>query len=386
MSMHARAITRRNRKGLLSLLTAILSLTWPCAGQQPVQPEPRPAAPATVEDVTPPSDAEAERLALEAEKAAAERAAEEEKTHPQERPREPGERQSGYLFRKKVDEVVLHATVMDSKGRFITKLERPAFTVYEDGVAQSITSFRNEDIPISVGLVIDNSASMRRKRPWVNQAALNFVKASNPDDEVFVVNFDYQANLDQDYTADLVKLKEALDQIQARATTALYDAIYAAAEHLHKGARRDKRVLLVVTDGDDNSSRLSLEETLRSLQEEFSDVAVYLVGILGDEEGKVARRAKRAMTNLARVSGGAAYFPARFEELDSITKEVAYDIRNQYAIGYKPLRPMTEGGFRSVRVEVRAGGQKLQARTRSGYYAGATRQASSGTKADTPKR
>ncbi|MBI2683615.1 MAG: VWA domain-containing protein [Acidobacteriales bacterium] len=386
MSTHARAITRHSSKSRLFLLTFLLLTCGAPWAQQPTAPEQKPTEPQKVEDLTPPSDAEMERKALEAEKSATEAAAEEEKKNPQLREREPGERQSGFLFRKKVDEVVLHATVMDAKGRFITKLGRPAFTVFEDNVAQPITSFRNEDIPVSVGLVIDNSASMRKKRPSVNQAALNFVRASNPDDEVFVVNFDFEANLDQDYTADLVKLKDALDQIQARSTTALYDAVYAAAGHLHKGARRDKKVLLVVTDGEDNASQLTLEETLRFLQEDFSDVTVYMIGLLEDEDRKVARKAKRAMNNLAQTSGGMAYFPEKFEEVDAVTKDVAYDIRNQYAIGYKPLRPLTEAGFRSVRVEVKAGGQKVAARTRSGYYAGPQKQATAKPEPVKPKK
>ena len=148
-----------------------------------------------------------------------------------------------------MDEVLLHAIVIDDKQRMITTLDRNAFTVFEDGKPQKVTSFRHEDIPVAMGIVIDNSGSMREKRVKVNQAALNLVRASNPQDEVFVVNFSDEYYLDQPFTSDIKKLREALDKIDARGGTALYDAVVASAEELKKNARLDRKVLLVVTDG-----------------------------------------------------------------------------------------------------------------------------------------
>jgi Ca-activated chloride channel homolog len=321
-----------------------------------------------VQDLSPPSDAELEKAALEAEKANAEASAAKGK------PVNPN-REEGYLFKQQVEEVVLYATVVDPKAnRLVTGLDRNSFIVFEDGQPQKITSFRKEDIPVSVGIVIDNSGTMRDKRPAVNQAALNFVRASNRGDEVFLVNFDSEYYLDQDFTADVDKLKEALENLQSRGGTALYDAVIASADHLSKGAKLDKKVLLVVTDGEDTASIKSLEEAVAAVQKEGGPT-IYAIGILDNEEsGRQRKRAKRALERLAIETGGVAYFPSDLTEVDEITKAVAHDIRNQYAIGYKPARPQSEGGFRSVRVEARAGKNRLQVRTKSGYFAGAPNQ------------
>ena len=286
----------------------------------------------------------------------------------------PDETDNGvFIFKKKVEEVVLHATVVDQKQRMITDLDRNAFTVYEDGRPQLLTSFRHEDIPVALGIIIDNSGSMRDKRSAVNQAAINLVRASNPQDEVFLVNFNDESYLDQDFTSDITKLKAGLEHIESRGGTALYDAVVAASDHLEKGAKLDKRVLLIVTDGEDNASRESLEQTIRRLQDEHGP-AVYTIGILGDD--REARRAKRALTALAYQTGGVAFFPKDIKEVDNISREVAHDIRNQYTLGYKPSTPQSAGGYRSVRVEAHAGSYgKLQVRTRSGYYAGQERSA-----------
>ena len=273
----------------------------------------------------------------------------------------------GYLFKKQVEEVQLHATVVDQKQRLVTNLDRTAFTVYEDGRPQVLTSFRRDDVPVALGIVIDNSGSMREKRAAVNQAALNLVRASNPRDEVFIVNFNDDAWLDQDFTSDIAKLREGLEHIESRGGTALYDAVVAAADHLEKGGKLEKKVILVVTDGEDNASRESLEQAIRKLQDE-NGPSVYSIGILGDD--REAHRAKRALTALALQTGGVAFFPKDISEVDSISRAVAHDLRNQYTLGYRPSNPQSNGGYRSVHVEAHAGGYgKLQVRTRSGYYA-----------------
>jgi Ca-activated chloride channel homolog len=277
-----------------------------------------------------------------------------------------------FVFRKEVDEVTLHATVVDDKNHIVTNLDRGDFTVYEDGQPQKVTSFRHEDIPVAVGIVIDNSGSMRDKRSAVNAAAINFVKSSNPQDKVFVVNFNEDYFLDQDYTASIPKLKDALERIEARGGTALYDAVVASSDHLKKSGLLEKKVLLVVTDGDDNASRESLEQAIRRLQEE-NGPTVYTIGLLAEERSK---RAKRALREMAEETGGMAFFPQGLAEVDAITQQIAHDIRNQYTIGYRPSKPQSEGGFRTVKVEANAKGYKrLQVRTRSGYYAGQQRTA-----------
>jgi Ca-activated chloride channel homolog len=277
--------------------------------------------------------------------------------------------QGVFVFKKDVDEVMLHASVIDDKQHIITTLDRGAFTVFEDGKPQNIISFHQVDIPVSMGIIIDNSGSMREKRAKVNQAALNLVRSSNPKDEVFVVNFNDEYYLDQDFTNDLLKLKEALDKINASGGTALYDAIVASAEHLKRFARLEKKVLFVVTDGEDNASNETLEQAVKRLQEE-NGPSVYAIGILGDEEHP--KRARKALDIIAQHTGGIAFFPKTLDEVDAISKTVAHDIRNQYAIGYKPTNPRGNGGFRQIRVEAKAKGHgKLMVRTKSGYYAGA---------------
>jgi Ca-activated chloride channel homolog len=280
-----------------------------------------------------------------------------------------------FVFRKQVEEVQLHATVLDDKHRMVTDLAKQDFAVYENGQPQQITSFDRRDIPVSLGIVIDNSGSMRDKRPAVNQAALNLVKASNPKDEVFIVNFNDEYYLDQDFTANLTQMKEGLEKIDSRGGTALYDAVVASADHLDKNAKLDKKVLLVVTDGEDNASRESLEQAIRKLQKE-NGPTVYTIGILGEERQK---RARRALAALAENTGGISYFPKDLSEVDSISREVAHDIRNQYIIGYKPASGKQDTGYRTVRVEAKAPGHgKMSVRTRTGYYSGQERASAAG--------
>src|ERR1039458_7459641 len=286
-----------------------------------------------------------------------------------------------FVIRKDMDEVLLPAAVVNRKRHIVTDLDRNAFTVFEDGKAQNIISFRHEDIPVAMGVVIDNSGSMKEKRAKVNQAALNLVRSSNPQDEVFVVNFNDEYYLDQDFTNDLLKLKEALEKIDARGGTALYEAVVASAENF-KFAKLERKVLFVVTDGEDNASRETLEQAVKQLQGE-NGPSVYAIGILGDEEHP--KRAKRALEIIAQRTGGLAFFPKTLDEVNEISRQVAHDIRNQYTIGYKPTNPRGSGGFRQIRVEAKVKGHgKMVVRTKSGYYAG-TQAAAAGTK-QAPRR
>lgn len=265
---------------------------------------------------------------------------------------------------------MLHATVVDEKQRLITNLDKSAFSVFENGQPQPITSFRHEDVPVAMGIVIDNSGSMREKREKVNKAAINLVRSSNPQDQVFVVNFNDEYYLDQDFTGDLNKLKEALEKVETRGGTALYDAVVASADHMKKNARLQKKVLFVVTDGEDNASRESLEQAVRRVSEE-NGPTVYAIGLLGEEK---QRRARRALQTLAEKTGGLAFLPRTVDEVDEISRAVAHDIRNQYTIGYKPTTPRSAGGYRTIHVDAKARGyNKLTVRTRSGYYAGQER-------------
>jgi VWFA-related protein len=295
------------------------------------------------------------------------------------------EQQQGFVFHKQVEEVVLHATVVDDKQRLVTNLEKQSFTVLEDGRPQNIISFRREDIPVAMAIVIDNSGSMREKRDKVNKAAINLVKSSNPQDEVFIVNFNDEYYLDQDFTNDLNKMREALEKVDTRGGTALYDAVVASADHLKKNAKLEKRVLFVVTDGEDNESQETLEQAIRRLQEE-NGPTVYAIGLLGEEK---QRRARKALQFIAEKTGGIAFFPKSLEEVDAISRTVAHDIRNQYTLGYKPTNPKSTGGYRTIKVDAKAKGYgKLTVRTKSGYYAGQDRAAAGaglGATSSTPK-
>ena len=274
-----------------------------------------------------------------------------------------------FVFRKQVEEVVLHATVIDDKQRIVTTLDKGDFNVYEDGHLQTITSFRHEDIPVAMGIVVDNSGSMREKRPKVNAAALNLVRSSNPNDEVFIVNFNDEYYLDQDFTSNIKKLQEGLEKIETRGGTALYDAVVASADHLKKDAKLEKKVIFVVTDGDDNESAETLEQAVRRLQADGGPT-VYAIGILEKEEHP--KHAKRALQIMSERTGGIAFFPQTLDEVAAISRAVAHDIRTQYTIGYKPTTPKNQGGYRQVRVDARSRSYgKLTVRTKSGYYAGA---------------
>lgn len=287
----------------------------------------------------------------------------------------------GFTFRRDVDEVVLNATVVDGDNHLVNDLTQDDFHVFEDGVPQTIAAFQHQDIPVSMGILVDNSGSMRDKRAAVNTAALDLVKASNPQDEAFIVNFSDEAFIDQDFTSDINKLRDGLAHIDSKGGTALYDAVIASADQLAKNAKRPKQVLVIVTDGEDNASSLNLEQTIRRVQD-LEGPVVYSIGLLfGDEGGgREARRAKRALQTLSNETGGIAYFPHSLSEVDQICAEVAHDIRNQYTIGYHSTKPASQGGYRMINVQASAPKHgKLIVRTKRGYYPKADK---TGTAAD----
>jgi len=286
---------------------------------------------------------------------------------PRDNSQAPAADDSTFVFRAEVQNVILHATVVDDKKHLVMNLEKDAFKVLENNQPQAILAFAHEDVPVAMGIVIDNSGSMREKRDKVNKAALNLVRSSNSQDQVFVVNFNDEYYLDQPFTSNINLLKEALEKVEARGGTALYDAVVASAEYMKRNARLQKKVLFVVTDGEDNASRETLEQALHRLQEE-NGPTVYAIGLLGEEK---ARRARRALETIAQGTGGIAFLPRTLDEVDEISRTVAHDIRSQYMIGYKPSAPKTAGGYRTIHVEARAKGYgKLSVRTRTGYYPG----------------
>lgn len=277
-----------------------------------------------------------------------------------------GQSEEDAVFRAEARLVVLHATVVDKSERLVTNLPRAAFHVYEDKVEQQIKLFRREDVPVSMGLIIDNSGSMKAKRQKVEAAAIALVKASHPQDEVFIVNFNDEPFHDVPFTNDLKKMQEGLARIDSRGGTAMRDAILGSIAYAKSKGKRDKRVLVVVTDGNDNMSETTLERVIQEAQQR--EVLVYTIGLLSEETRKDANEAKKALDAIAGATGGQAHYPKLLDEVGTVALQVAHDIRSQYIIAYTPSNQKLDGTFRQIRVTARAPGRPA-VRTRTGYWA-----------------
>jgi len=276
-----------------------------------------------------------------------------------------------FIFRQSADEVVLNATVVDQGLHLVDNLDKSAFQVFEDGAPQTILGFKHEDIPVSLGILIDSSGSMYNKVAAVRTAALDLIKASNASDETFIVNFSDEAFIDQDLTSDVSKLRDALNRFNPAGGTAIYDAVTESADYLSQNAKKPKQVLLLITDGDDRDSTSNLESTIRRVQD-LDGPVVYCIGLLfgsDDMDSSSKRHSRKVLQTLADQTGGIAFFPKTVDEVDSITNDVAQDIRSQYTISYHSSRPYTQAGYRQIAVTAKAKGfGRLNVRTRSGYF------------------
>jgi len=262
--------------------------------------------------------------------------------------------------------VVLHVTVTGRDGGFVQNLAEPDFQVYEDGVPQRIRLFKDEDIPVTVGLVIDHSTTMAPKLAEVSAAARTFVRAGNPVDEMFVVNFNEKVTLGLPsairFTNDTAALGNAITAARTGGMTALYDAIFRAIEELKAGSR-ERKVLVVVGDGEDNASARSMDQVMKLAAQ--SSAVIYTVGLF--DEGNPDRN-PGVLKRLAQATGGEAFLPASADEVVAICERIARDIRHQYTIGYVPARPADDGGYRAIQVRARARDRgRLSVRTRAGY-------------------
>jgi Ca-activated chloride channel homolog len=281
----------------------------------------------------------------------------------------PQSHQGGdYTIGVNVDMVVLPATAQDHKGTLVSGLSKSDFQVYEDGVLQSIKYFSHDDIPVTVGLVIDNSGSMKPKRLEVNAAALAFARFSNPQDQMFVVNFNEKVSFglpDQiPFTDKATQLEAALSGIAAKGQTALYDALAAALEQLKKGDR-DKKVLIVISDGGDNASKHTLTQILSMVG--HPGVTLYTIGIFDEEDED---RNPQVLKQLAKNTGGESFLPASLQDVGPICERIAHDIRNQYTIAYVPTNRKRDGTYRVIQVKANSPSRgHLSVRTRTGYYA-----------------
>ena len=265
-----------------------------------------------------------------------------------------------------VNLVVLPSTVQDRHGQRITDLQEANFAVYEDRVPQRIRLFRHEDIPVAVGLVVDHSGSMEPKLAEVTAGAKAFVRSSNTNDQMFVVNFNENASFGLPdaigFTTNAEELERAIWRTRAVGETALYDAIVKALVRLQTGGL-DKKVLVVISDGADNASAHSLAEVLQMA--EGCGAIIYTVGLFAPDDHDVN---PKVLHRLAQATGGEAFFPRDLSDVVTICERIAQDIRSQYTIGYVSSNVKQDGVFRTVRVAAQARDRgKLSVRTRSGY-------------------
>lgn len=274
--------------------------------------------------------------------------------------------QDGAVFRSDSRLVVLHATVLDKAGHLVTDLPQSSFRIYENGVEQELKIFRREDAPVSIGLIIDDSGSMFNKRQKVAAAAMALVEASRPDDEVFVIHFNERTYLDTDFTHDHQRLEHGLKTFNSHGTTAMRDAVRLGIEHLENKASEDKKVLIVITDGEDNQSLASRDYVVKSAQQ--SGVLIYAVGILNEVSDDETRRARRELDALTQATGGQSYYLTDVSEATSTAEAIARVIRNQYTLAYSPSNQELDGTFRKIEV-VAMDRPQMDVITRSGYWA-----------------
>ena len=267
-------------------------------------------------------------------------------------------------FRAETRLIVLHATVRNARGELVTNLERGAFTIYENNKRQTLTLFRRDDIPVSLGLLIDNSGSMRALRSKVEAAALALARASNPRDEIFVVNFNDKARVDVPFTSDVKVLEAGIGRVDSIGGTAMRDAVDMAQTYLGEHGTRDRKVLLVITDGIDNASVITRDRIEKQADER--DAVIFAVGLFGTADR--VKQGRHELDQLTERTGGMAYYPAGVDEIGVVALEIARQIRNQYTLAYAPLDQALDGTYRAIRVAV-AGPDRLSVRTRAGYRA-----------------
>jgi len=278
--------------------------------------------------------------------------------------------QARAAFASSSELAVLHVSVADKHAGFVSGLPRDAFAIYEDGQPQPIAFFEHEDTPVSVGLVIDSSQSMLPRRDAVIAAGMAFAESSRPDDEIFTLNFNERIwpglPEGQRFTSDHAELHAALNRAGTRGQTALFDAIRAGLIHLDAGVK-PRKVLIVVSDGGDNASRTNYAEVLDAALRR--DIVIYAVGIfdVNDREAK-----PEILRELAAATGGEARFPRTLEEVAPALERIARDIRQRYTIGYIPVNPRPDPGYRNVRVMAydRRSRKPLEVRSRPGYFPG----------------
>lgn len=282
-------------------------------------------------------------------------------------------------FRADVDQVVLYASVYNTEGQLVSDLKQEDFLVTENGTLQQVTYFGLDDIPATVGIVMDNSGSMRDKKDRVDKATDLFLDLNNPENELFLMSFNSESRLDEDFTQDVDDIRDALYNQMVSGGTALYDAISLAVEHAHEGSE-PKRVVVVFTDGEDKNSYYTIDEVVQQVEE--ADILVFIIAFLAQQESEksgffgVLKKFKKetvskSVIDVAEATGGKAYFPNDTKELQQVFEEIAYELRNQYRLSYisNVTEELREDGWRSVRVNIKKARERgLRIRARRGYY------------------
>jgi Ca-activated chloride channel family protein len=290
------------------------------------------------------------------------------------------EKQTSQTLQIAVDQVLVNATVTDSLNRIVSGLEAEHFQIWEDKIEQKIESFSAEDVPISIGLILDVSGSMKDKLATATQAAQTFLKSGNPEDEYFLTVFANRPEVAADFTTDITKLQSRLIVTAAKGMTAMYDSVYLGLEKLKEGSN-PKKALLLITDGEDNRSRYTFNNVKEFVKEQ--DVQIYGIGIVDDWNSQLgAGKTGRAMVEeLTELTGGRAFFPDSVYELEDICMKIAVELKNQYVIGYQSTNEAKDGKWRKLRLKVNPpkGIQRLNVRAKQGYYA-PTNEASAGKK------
>lgn len=273
------------------------------------------------------------------------------------------------LFHVSSEEVVLNCNVLNHQGKLVNGLKQSDFRVWDDQVAQKIVSVQQTDSSVSIGLLVDNSGSMGPKRAGVTKAALDLIEASNPDDQTFVVNFADQAFIDQDFTANLGKLRMSLSHPSMMGGTAIYDTVITAAKKLEQTAARPRKAIVLITDGEDNASKANMSQAIRQVQD-LKGPVIYSIGLLFDQEtGDQVRKARHDLQALSDETGGIAFFPKSVGQIDTVAQEVAQAIRNQYTLAYRASRSNGTNSWHTVKVEAKAKGYpRLKVHTRPGYW------------------
>jgi VWFA-related protein len=266
-----------------------------------------------------------------------------------------------------ISRVVLYATVRQNNGGFVDDLRQEDFTILEEGKPQEIVSFLREDVPVAIGLLVDNSQSMMNKRSHVLEAARTFIRATNPQDEIFILHFNevilWGLSPEIAFTSNRQLLDEALDRMRLDGRTALYAAIAEGLKHLNKSALT-KKALIVLSDGGDNMGPLKMNDVVKLA--DLSGASFYAIGIYDPMDGDADPRVLR---NLADRTGGEAYFPQKLDEVQSLCERIAATLRNQYALSYSPPSWATGPTYRKVEVKVKdPKRRRLTIRTRTGYY------------------